>query len=135
MLARDDRGDIHEQDREEDCRDYRQEAPALFLPQRVFGDVDADEIHAQLTDILQTLRNQFWLPKSNNKEDHQYCRHEQANQHDTVQREPAIGEIFTNKLVERVPREKFWTQLGCVECTLHGQSCNAQRSLPFSGRT
>jgi len=94
----------------------------------------ADEIDTDLGDILQALGNQLRVPEGNNKEEHQNRRHEQADEHDAIECEPPISEVFANELAVRLPREKFWTKRRCVEFTLHGQSCNAQRSLPFSGR-
>lgn len=47
-------------------------------------------------------------------------------------REPSIGKVFTNELAVRVRKNSGPVRVR--ENTLHGQSCNAQRSLPFSGR-
>src|SRR5699024_5134348 len=80
-------------------------------------------------------RNQLRVPKCCNKKKQQDDRHKKTYQHDANKCEPSAKHIVKQDVAVILPREKFWVQFGRVEATLHGQCCNAQRSLPCSGRT
>ena len=74
---------------EEDRRDDRQEALALFLAQDLLGDVDTNEVERELSCVLQSTGNQSRAAHCDHEEGCDQHRHQQTNQHQTVELEGA----------------------------------------------
>ena len=87
IQERDDAGDVHEQNHEEQGGQNRQEALAVFLTEQVFSDVDAHEVEAHFDEALETTGNDRHLASSEVEHQQQRNDRDPSGQDDAVELE------------------------------------------------
>ncbi len=84
IQTRDDAGQVHKQNQEEDAGEQRQEALAIFFTQKVFGDVDPNQVQSHFDNALEPTGDNLHFSGAEPEDQDQRDDGKKTNQDDSV---------------------------------------------------